>query len=110
LIGTRAVNHLILNLLGVRRVLEPAATGPGRRPDRRGGPRRPARAAGRDARHGIGRGDGPARRGEEHERIFAALATHEPELARAWATVHVAGVEHWLRVAAGASGDGREDA
>jgi DNA-binding FadR family transcriptional regulator len=47
---------------------------------------------------------------EEHERIYAALATHEPELARAWATVHVAGVEHWLRVAAGTSDDGREDA
>ena len=26
-----------------------------------------------------------------------------------WATVHVAGVEHWLRVAAGTSDDGRED-
>ena len=43
---------------------------------------------------------------EEHERIYAALATHEPELARAWATVHVAGVEQWLRVSAGPSEDG----
>jgi GntR family transcriptional regulator, transcriptional repressor for pyruvate dehydrogenase complex len=37
---------------------------------------------------------------EEHERIYAALEAHEPELARAWATVHVAGVEHWIEVAA----------
>jgi GntR family transcriptional regulator, transcriptional repressor for pyruvate dehydrogenase complex len=43
---------------------------------------------------------------EEHERIYAALASHEPELARAWATVHVAGVEQWLRVAAESSEDG----
>jgi len=43
---------------------------------------------------------------DEHERIYAALATHEPELARAWATVHVAGVEHWLQVAAVPSEDG----
>jgi len=43
---------------------------------------------------------------EEHERIYAALATHEPELARAWATVHVAGVEHWVRMAAVPSEDG----
>jgi GntR family transcriptional repressor for pyruvate dehydrogenase complex len=25
-----------------------------------------------------------------------ALADHDPEVARAWATVHIAGVEHWL--------------
>ena len=43
---------------------------------------------------------------EEHERIFAALASHEPELARAMATVHVAGVEQWVRAAAGPSDDG----
>jgi GntR family transcriptional repressor for pyruvate dehydrogenase complex len=47
---------------------------------------------------------------EEHERIYAALATHEPELARAWATVHVAGVEHWLQVAARTSDDGLDAA
>jgi GntR family transcriptional regulator, transcriptional repressor for pyruvate dehydrogenase complex len=47
---------------------------------------------------------------EEHERIYAALATHEPELARAMATVHVAGVEHWVRVAAVASEDGDHSA
>lgn len=32
----------------------------------------------------------------EHRAILAALAAHEPEVARSWATVHIAGVEHWL--------------
>jgi len=41
----------------------------------------------------------------EHESIYAALAAHEPELARAWATVHVAGVEQWLQTASATSGD-----
>ena len=26
----------------------------------------------------------------------ADLAAHEPEIARSWATVHIAGVEQWL--------------
>ena len=33
----------------------------------------------------------------EHRAILDALATHEPEIARSWATVHIAGVEQWLR-------------
>lgn len=33
----------------------------------------------------------------EHRAIFEALRRHDAELARSWATVHVAGVEHWLR-------------
>ncbi|GDY30257.1 FadR/GntR family transcriptional regulator [Gandjariella thermophila] len=33
----------------------------------------------------------------EHRAIVNALAAHEPELARAWSTVHVAGVEQWLK-------------
>jgi len=33
----------------------------------------------------------------EHRAIVDALAAREPELARACATVHVAGVEQWLR-------------
>jgi GntR family transcriptional regulator, transcriptional repressor for pyruvate dehydrogenase complex len=33
----------------------------------------------------------------EHRAIVNALAAHEPELARSWSTVHVAGVEQWLR-------------
>jgi GntR family transcriptional regulator, transcriptional repressor for pyruvate dehydrogenase complex len=33
----------------------------------------------------------------EHRAIYDAIRTHDPELARTWATVHVAGVEQWLR-------------
>jgi DNA-binding FadR family transcriptional regulator len=36
---------------------------------------------------------------EQHAAILDAIASRQPELARSWATVHVAGVEHWLRVA-----------
>jgi DNA-binding FadR family transcriptional regulator len=36
---------------------------------------------------------------EQHAAILEAIATRQPELARSWATVHVAGVEDWLRVA-----------
>jgi GntR family transcriptional regulator, transcriptional repressor for pyruvate dehydrogenase complex len=32
----------------------------------------------------------------EHRLILEAIASHEPEVARAWATVHIAGVEQWL--------------
>lgn len=34
---------------------------------------------------------------DEHQAIFDAIARHDPEMARTWATVHVAGVEEWLR-------------
>lgn len=34
---------------------------------------------------------------EQHTAIYEAIATHQPDVARAWATVHVAGVEEWLR-------------
>jgi GntR family transcriptional regulator, transcriptional repressor for pyruvate dehydrogenase complex len=37
---------------------------------------------------------------EEHTSIHEALAHHRPDVARAWATVHVAGVEAWLELAA----------
>lgn len=43
---------------------------------------------------------------EQHQAIQRALAAREPELARAWATVHIADVEEWLRQALGPSGDG----
>ena len=33
----------------------------------------------------------------EHHAICDAIASGQPEVARAWATVHVAGVEQWLR-------------
>ena len=32
----------------------------------------------------------------EHRAILDALDAHEPEIARSWATVHIAGVEQWL--------------
>ncbi|GAA2431342.1 FadR/GntR family transcriptional regulator [Actinomadura vinacea] len=33
----------------------------------------------------------------EHTAILDAIADRQPEVARAWATVHVSGVEQWLR-------------
>jgi DNA-binding FadR family transcriptional regulator len=38
-----------------------------------------------------------ARTHEQHQAIHLALQARQPEVARAWATVHVAGVEEWLR-------------
>ena len=32
----------------------------------------------------------------EHRAIFDAIRRHDPDLARVWATVHIAGVEEWL--------------
>jgi GntR family transcriptional repressor for pyruvate dehydrogenase complex len=32
----------------------------------------------------------------EHRAMLEAVAAHEPEVARSWATVHIAGVERWL--------------
>lgn len=32
----------------------------------------------------------------EHRLILEAIASHEAEVAKAWATVHIAGVEQWL--------------
>jgi DNA-binding FadR family transcriptional regulator len=34
---------------------------------------------------------------DEHRSILNAIARRDPEMARAWTTVHVAGVEEWLR-------------
>jgi GntR family transcriptional repressor for pyruvate dehydrogenase complex len=34
---------------------------------------------------------------EQHQAIVDAIAARQPDLARSWATVHVAGVEEWLR-------------
>jgi DNA-binding FadR family transcriptional regulator len=34
---------------------------------------------------------------EQHVAILEAISSRQPEVARAWATVHVAGVEDWLR-------------
>lgn len=33
----------------------------------------------------------------EHRAILAAIAAHEPDVARSWATVHIAGVERWIQ-------------
>ncbi|WP_262286362.1 FadR/GntR family transcriptional regulator [Micromonospora sp. MA102] len=33
---------------------------------------------------------------EQHAAILEAIASRQPELARSWATVHIAGVEEWL--------------
>jgi GntR family transcriptional repressor for pyruvate dehydrogenase complex len=38
-----------------------------------------------------------ARTREQHVAICEAIASRQPELARSWATVHIAGVEDWLR-------------
>ncbi|MFC4855615.1 FadR/GntR family transcriptional regulator [Actinophytocola glycyrrhizae] len=34
---------------------------------------------------------------EQHRAIYDAIAAREPELARSWATVHISGVEQWLK-------------
>ena len=36
---------------------------------------------------------------EQHTAIYEAIAARQPDVARSWATVHVAGVEAWLRQA-----------
>ncbi|GAA2519297.1 FadR/GntR family transcriptional regulator [Streptomyces gobitricini] len=41
---------------------------------------------------------------DEHRAILAALRARDAEAARSWATVHVAGVEQWLRSAARPTG------
>lgn len=40
-----------------------------------------------------------ARTLEEHRAIVEALASHDPEMTRSWATVHVSGIESWLHSA-----------
>jgi GntR family transcriptional regulator, transcriptional repressor for pyruvate dehydrogenase complex len=35
----------------------------------------------------------------EHRAICQAIVSREPELARSWATVHISGIESWLRTA-----------
>ncbi|PZG24407.1 GntR family transcriptional regulator [Micromonospora craterilacus] len=41
---------------------------------------------------------------EQHEAICEAIEARQPGVARAWATVHIAGVEQWLRNALGEAG------
>jgi GntR family transcriptional regulator, transcriptional repressor for pyruvate dehydrogenase complex len=48
---------------------------------------------------GLTQQDAVARTLDEHRLICDAIASRQPEIARAWATIHVAGVEQWLRQA-----------
>ncbi|MEV4560708.1 FadR/GntR family transcriptional regulator [Kitasatospora sp. NPDC049285] len=41
---------------------------------------------------------------QQHRAIFEAIAGRRPEVAHAWATVHVAGLEQWLRETLGEAG------
>ncbi|NEE00882.1 FadR/GntR family transcriptional regulator [Phytoactinopolyspora halotolerans] len=41
----------------------------------------------------------PERTLSEHRAVYDALAAGQPDVARSWMTVHVAGVEQWLRQA-----------
>lgn len=63
----------------------------------------------------VRRGDGtyvtslaPERTISEHRAIFAALRAGDAALAQSWATIHIAGVESWLRQAAEAPGGPRD--
>ncbi|MCA9833623.1 MAG: FadR family transcriptional regulator [Thermomicrobiales bacterium] len=38
-----------------------------------------------------------ARTLEEHRAIVSALESHDPEMARSWASIHVGGIEAWVR-------------
>lgn len=42
----------------------------------------------------------------EHRAVADAIAAREPEVARSWATVHIDGVEQWLRKALSSLGQG----
>jgi GntR family transcriptional regulator, transcriptional repressor for pyruvate dehydrogenase complex len=49
---------------------------------------------------GVMQSDANERAVTEHRALVAAVEEHRPDQARAWATVHIAGVEEWLRKAA----------
>ncbi|GAA2775773.1 FadR/GntR family transcriptional regulator [Saccharopolyspora taberi] len=53
---------------------------------------------------GLAREGAVGRFREQHDAICAAIEARRPEVAHAWATVHVAGVEDWLRGALGGPG------
>jgi DNA-binding FadR family transcriptional regulator len=48
---------------------------------------------------GIAQENAAAHTHEQHWAIFRAIRSRQPEVARAWAAVHIAGVEEWLRQA-----------
>lgn len=45
---------------------------------------------------GLTQSDAIGRTLAEHRAILDALASHDPEVARSWSTVHIASVEQWL--------------
>lgn len=50
---------------------------------------------------GLTQSGATARTLHEHAAILAAIESGHPEVARSWATVHIAGVEEWVRHALG---------
>jgi DNA-binding FadR family transcriptional regulator len=46
---------------------------------------------------GLTQSDAVARTVAEHRAILDAIAGREPEVAKSWATVHIAGVERWIQ-------------
>lgn len=48
---------------------------------------------------GLTQQDALARSITEHEMIYEGVASRNPDVARSWAAVHIAGVERWLREA-----------
>jgi DNA-binding FadR family transcriptional regulator len=48
---------------------------------------------------GLTQSDAVARTVAEHRAILDAIAGREPDVARSWATVHIAGVERWIQEA-----------
>ncbi|QNE18404.1 FadR family transcriptional regulator [Kribbella qitaiheensis] len=46
---------------------------------------------------GMTQSDAVARTVAEHRAILDAIAEQQPEVARSWATVHIAGVERWIQ-------------
>jgi GntR family transcriptional repressor for pyruvate dehydrogenase complex len=48
---------------------------------------------------GLTQSDAVARTVAEHRAILEAIAGREPDVARSWATVHIAGVERWIQEA-----------
>jgi GntR family transcriptional regulator, transcriptional repressor for pyruvate dehydrogenase complex len=47
-------------------------------------------------RRGVNQEGAAARMLSEHRAILDALSSHDPEVARSWATVHIAGFQQWL--------------
>lgn len=55
---------------------------------------------------GITEADAVARTMREHRAIARAIADGDAQAARAWSTVHIAGVEEWLRASLDSAADG----